>query len=57
MATVTFTAPNGSWVRVDPEVVESVRPAVEGVHVRLLNGVTQIVRAPYLQVLEQLALR
>ena len=55
--TVTFTAANGRWVEIDPEIVESVRPAAEGVHVRLLNGITQIVRAPYIQVLEQLALR
>lgn len=55
--TVTFAAANGHPIEIDPESVESVKPVAEGIHVRQLNGITQIVQAPYLQVLEQLALR
>lgn len=52
---IVFTAPSGKMVSVDPDLVESVRPSPEGIHVRMLNGVTQIVRESYLSVLERLA--
>lgn len=55
MKEVVFTSSNGSWVRIDPAAVESVRPAAEGIHVRLVNGMSKVVRAPYFEVLEQLA--
>jgi len=54
---VTFSLTGGGSVAIDPEVVESFSVTAEGVRVRLITGSTQIVRAPYLQVLEQLALR
>ena len=54
---VAFVLLDGRRAAIDPEVVESVQPDVGGVRIRFLTGDYQIVRAPYLQVLEQLALR
>ena len=57
MRAFTFVLADGRRAAIDPDVVESVRPSVDGVLVRFLTGDTQIVKGPYLQVLELLAIR
>lgn len=55
MSPIVFTAAGGARVQVDPERIESVRPGPQGVLVRFMDGVSQLVQEPYARVLELLA--
>lgn len=54
MSVISFQGANGAPIAIDPNLIESVRPAPGGVLVRLIDGVSQLVQEPYSRVLELL---
>ncbi|WP_157219053.1 hypothetical protein [Flavisphingomonas formosensis] len=52
---IEFAGSSGETIRLDPDLIESVRPDHGAVIVRLINGVLKRVSDPYSSVLEKLA--
>jgi uncharacterized protein YlzI (FlbEa/FlbD family) len=55
MREVVFAGADGDPVRVRPDWIESTSLTADGVVLRFVNGVTALVKEPYLRVLERLA--
>jgi len=52
---IEFAGSSGETIRLDPDLIESVRPDRDAVIVRLITGALKRVSDPYLSVLEKLA--